>query len=276
MFGQTKTITGTVTDEENHPLPSAIILIKGTTKGTITDFDGNYEINAKEGDTLQFSFVGFKTVEVKITQSNRINVMMTEEAIIDCFPSISDRIIVGLNSGLNYNTKGVYIKSNLYRLFNISLNTEIGLGYQTDFENNNKINIDFNFPNILYLRDFVNLGLDTNYTNINFEDTFDFKTYNINATINTWKFIDYNTNLSTGIGIGNFNDNSTKIGYTVGLKQRLPFNLEPHISSTFWNGFTEVKTGISWEPKRFNFQYEYHALDSYKEHTVSAGYLFYF
>ena len=47
-----KTITGVVSDNEGLPLPGATILVQGTSTGVTTDFDGNFSINAEEGDTL--------------------------------------------------------------------------------------------------------------------------------------------------------------------------------------------------------------------------------
>ena len=68
IFGQAKgTIIGTVIDNEfeNEPLPFANVYIKGTTIGTTTDFDGNYELTVDQGTyTVVFSFIGYKTVEV--------------------------------------------------------------------------------------------------------------------------------------------------------------------------------------------------------------------
>ena len=68
IFGQAKgTINGTVLDNEfeNGRLPFANVFIKGTTIGSTTDFDGNYELTANQGTyTLVFSFIGYKTVEV--------------------------------------------------------------------------------------------------------------------------------------------------------------------------------------------------------------------
>ena len=52
---QEKTISGVVSDENGLPLPSATVLVKGTTNGTQTDFDGNYSITAQEGDILVFA-----------------------------------------------------------------------------------------------------------------------------------------------------------------------------------------------------------------------------
>ncbi len=59
-------VTGKVTDQDNSPLPGASIVVKGTAKGVSSDFDGNYEIQAKEGDVLEFSFVGFQPQTKKV------------------------------------------------------------------------------------------------------------------------------------------------------------------------------------------------------------------
>lgn len=65
---------GVVTDESGLPLPGANIIIKGTATGTQTDFDGNYNIETKPGDVLVFSYVGFETKEVTVSNiSNIIN-----------------------------------------------------------------------------------------------------------------------------------------------------------------------------------------------------------
>ncbi|CAM1345028.1 SusC/RagA family TonB-linked outer membrane protein [Tenacibaculum amylolyticum] len=77
-FAQEKTITGTVKDASG-PLPGASIVIKGTSKGTETDFDGNYSIKANTGDVLVFSFVGLTTVEKTVGSESKIDVLMSED-----------------------------------------------------------------------------------------------------------------------------------------------------------------------------------------------------
>ncbi|AJR02473.1 SusC/RagA family TonB-linked outer membrane protein [Siansivirga zeaxanthinifaciens] len=79
-FAQEKTISGTVSDPSGLPLPGATVLVKGTTSGTSTDFDGRYSIKAKQGATLVFSFVGYSTKEIAVGTSNSINVTMAEDA----------------------------------------------------------------------------------------------------------------------------------------------------------------------------------------------------
>jgi TonB-linked SusC/RagA family outer membrane protein len=78
-FAQEKTVSGTVSDSSGS-LPGVSVVIKGTSKGTQTDFDGQYSIQANEGDVLSFSYVGFKTNEQKISNSNTINVVLEEDA----------------------------------------------------------------------------------------------------------------------------------------------------------------------------------------------------
>ncbi len=73
---QEKTISGLVTDQDNIPLPGVNILVKGTTTGTQSDFDGNYLINASVGDVLVYSYLGQKTTERTIGSSDTIDVQM--------------------------------------------------------------------------------------------------------------------------------------------------------------------------------------------------------
>ncbi len=80
LFAQEKTITGTVTDQNGLPLPGANILVRGTTSGTQTDFDGNYTIQADVGQVLVFTYLGLKTENRTVGASNTINVQMEEDA----------------------------------------------------------------------------------------------------------------------------------------------------------------------------------------------------
>ncbi len=81
-FAQEKTITGTVTDESG-PLPGVSIMIKGSTTGTETDFDGKYSIKVNTGDVLVFSFVGMTTQEKTVGAANTIEVVMRADNVLD-------------------------------------------------------------------------------------------------------------------------------------------------------------------------------------------------
>jgi TonB-dependent SusC/RagA subfamily outer membrane receptor len=79
-FAQEKTVTGSVTDQDGLPLPGASVLVKGTSNGTQTDFDGNYTIQANTGDVLVFSFVGQTTEERNVGAASAINVTLGMDA----------------------------------------------------------------------------------------------------------------------------------------------------------------------------------------------------
>ncbi|MDC7995986.1 SusC/RagA family TonB-linked outer membrane protein [Altibacter sp. HG106] len=80
-FAQEKTISGTVTDPSGLPLPGVNIIVKGTSTGTQSDFDGNYTVQASVGQTLVYSYVGFKSVERPVTAAtSTINLTMEEDA----------------------------------------------------------------------------------------------------------------------------------------------------------------------------------------------------
>ncbi|WP_297089311.1 SusC/RagA family TonB-linked outer membrane protein, partial [uncultured Draconibacterium sp.] len=78
-YAQVKTVTGNVSDAGNgEPLPGVTIVVKGTTQGTITDFDGNYSINVEEGVILLFSYIGYNPQEVTVSASNQLNIQLEQ------------------------------------------------------------------------------------------------------------------------------------------------------------------------------------------------------
>lgn len=81
-FQQQNSVSGTVTDEAGQPLPGVTVVVKGTTRGVVTDADGNYSItNISENATLEFSFVGMRKQEVAVNGQTTINVTLTSSTI---------------------------------------------------------------------------------------------------------------------------------------------------------------------------------------------------
>lgn len=81
LFGNApRIIKGYVTDSKKATLPGVSILIKGTNTGTVTGQDGGFSIKADNGDILVLTYLGFKTLEVPVTQSNLYNITMEEDA----------------------------------------------------------------------------------------------------------------------------------------------------------------------------------------------------
>ncbi|WP_339893507.1 TonB-dependent receptor [uncultured Algibacter sp.] len=80
IFGQTS-LTGTVTEQSTSiPLPGVNVVIKGTSTGTATDFDGNYRIDVNNGDVIVFSYVGYQSQEITYTGQSKLEVQLTEDA----------------------------------------------------------------------------------------------------------------------------------------------------------------------------------------------------
>ena len=82
-FYAQNTITGTVGDGD-MVIPDVAVMLKGTQKGTVTDFDGNYIVEASSGDVLVFSYVGYITQEITVTNQSVINVtFQIDDNILD-------------------------------------------------------------------------------------------------------------------------------------------------------------------------------------------------
>ena len=81
LYAQEYEVTGKVTDVSNDPLPGVSVLIKGTTQGVSTDFDGKYTIKVKNGDILEFSSLGMKTKQVKVNGQKVINVVLEDDNV---------------------------------------------------------------------------------------------------------------------------------------------------------------------------------------------------
>lgn len=79
-YSQSKTVTGNVTSAaDNEPLIGVSVQVKENSTGGITDIDGNYSVVAQEGQTLVFSYIGYKTQEIKVGASAVVNVKMSED-----------------------------------------------------------------------------------------------------------------------------------------------------------------------------------------------------
>ncbi|WP_405604011.1 SusC/RagA family TonB-linked outer membrane protein [Polaribacter sp. Asnod1-A03] len=81
LFSQNITVKGTVVDKTDNPLPGVTILIKGTNKGTSTDFNGKYNIPVAKGKTLVFSSLGFQKKEIEVNNST-INIVLEEDTSV--------------------------------------------------------------------------------------------------------------------------------------------------------------------------------------------------
>ncbi|WBL24696.1 SusC/RagA family TonB-linked outer membrane protein [Zunongwangia sp. HGR-M22] len=101
VHAQSKQVEGTVKDENNIPLPGVNIRIKGTNAGTQSDFDGNFSIEANDGQILIFSFVGTKTIEKLVEENQNYDVVMASDQA-----SLEEVVIVGYGKKNKRNITG--------------------------------------------------------------------------------------------------------------------------------------------------------------------------
>jgi TonB-linked SusC/RagA family outer membrane protein len=89
-LAQTNVVTGTVVDDSGMPLPGANVIIKGTTTGTQTDFDGKFAIEVAPEQILVFSYVGYETIETLVGDKQEIMITLTLDAA-----SLDEVVVVG-------------------------------------------------------------------------------------------------------------------------------------------------------------------------------------
>lgn len=87
---QTGTVKGQVVDANGEPVIGASVLVKGTTNGTITDFDGNFTLNDASKGTLIISYIGYKTKEVVVNGRNIVKITLKEDTEV-----LDEVIVVG-------------------------------------------------------------------------------------------------------------------------------------------------------------------------------------
>ena len=90
VFAQTKTISGTVSDEKNVPIPNVSVTVRGTTVGTVTDENGNYSISVRSSDALLFSAVGYKSMGIAVGGGSVINITLIQDVT-----GLTDVVVIG-------------------------------------------------------------------------------------------------------------------------------------------------------------------------------------
>lgn len=96
-----KTITGTVVDKDGIPVIGANIVEKGTTNGTVTDLDGKFSLNVTPGTTLQVSYIGYNTQELKVGEKSVYNITLKEDA-----EALDELVVVGYGTQKKVNLTG--------------------------------------------------------------------------------------------------------------------------------------------------------------------------
>ena len=106
-FAANLKVTGVVTDGSGEPLVGVSVMVKGTQFGTQTNIDGEYSINAAEGDVLKFSYIGYRPQEILVSGASTINVVLVEDS-----KSLDEVVVTALGikreqKSLSYNVQQV-------------------------------------------------------------------------------------------------------------------------------------------------------------------------
>jgi len=101
LFAQTKTVTGTVKDENNKPVAGASVSIKNKNTGTVTDESGTFSINATAGDVLLISGINLETVELAVGEQSQLSITLKAKAT-----ELTDVVVVGYATQKKVNMTG--------------------------------------------------------------------------------------------------------------------------------------------------------------------------
>jgi Ca-activated chloride channel family protein len=173
-FTESVTINGKVKDESGNPIPGVSIIIKGTTKGTLTDQNGNYKITVEQKEaSLVYSCIGYSTVTEKVSGRTVINITMRAEVM-----ALAEEVVIGYGAKrdkaamagsavydmVSAPSPGIHIRGLGASRYNPNFNTE---GYAAVNENGYKnvhnnplstFSIDVDNASYSNIRRFINLG----------------------------------------------------------------------------------------------------------------------
>ena len=101
-FAQSKTVSGTVLDKTGESVIGASVVVKGTTNGTITDFDGKFTLqNVPDNGTIQVSFVGYKTVDIQVKGQSTVKIILEEDT-----ETLDEVVVVGYGTAKKSDVTG--------------------------------------------------------------------------------------------------------------------------------------------------------------------------
>ncbi len=179
LQAQEKLISGVVSDISG-PLPGVSVVIKGTSNGIETDFDGFYQLKVTEGDTLSFSFIGMKTVEKIVGKSNKVNVLLEEDNSV-----LEEVVVVGFAAQQKKALTGaVYVvNANAYHSYGATNNDSYSKIVENDFRTtSNKplstFSIDVDKASYSNIRRMINDGDDIPTDAVKIEEMINYFDYN--------------------------------------------------------------------------------------------------
>ncbi len=276
VFGQIS-VSGRVTSEDGA-LPGVTVQIKGTTKGTQTDVEGNFVITVdSENDILVFRFVGYETKEIKVSEINfNKNIILIEAKLTECFLPAST-LKINYWGGMFYNPYGVSISKVKY-FYSINRYIIFDTGYSTDFQDN----YDF------YGR--IETQILKRYTSYKFQQTTfqQAETENKIAThiLESNSYLRFvKSKLLYGIGHQTFskkgleNDKTNNYGIHLGLSKYIKYTGTISAKSFYWQDYWAWEANLNksffYKKLRLNTAIAYRqTTQDFKEINLTLGYVF--
>lgn len=121
---QARTVQGKIVDNSGEPIIGVNVVVKGTTVGTITDFDGNFSIEADSKSVLTVSYIGFLTKEIPVGNQKTINIVLTEDT-----KALDEVVVIGYGTQKKADLTGSVANVSTEKL-NTQSNTTIGQALQ--------------------------------------------------------------------------------------------------------------------------------------------------
>ncbi|GAK96376.1 putative outer membrane protein [Nonlabens tegetincola] len=270
-LAQEQVITGTVGDEDG-PIYEAIVIVKGTTKFTQTDFDGNYTIKAKEGDVLVFSYVGYESQEVKVLSQKSIHVTLIGSMSCDLqiLTSYLEPDQIGFAHGVNYHTYGLKLNHSLFNILNTSL------GISSSFNSN--LYLNFTLGTDLKFNKYHFIGFDMklySLQNISFnQEALVFEIFNTIAKQDKISLFLKASHLYYQDVYSNFNE----IGIGAAVTSSLALGISQRTSFDYFKSVNVFSTRLTKDfyigNRQFNTSINYQHLERFEEFTIGLGYHF--
>ena len=271
-FSQERLVKGIVQDESG-PLPGATIVIKGSTIGTTSNFDGEFEILVPHPFTvLTISFVGMATTEINIDKSKTDkfgNIIVLLEGTI-CYLG-PHYIALSYYGGLKNSNLGFQIE--LMDPFPkiTRFTSQIIFGFQKKKENT-QVNLEINLPYVFRIN-FQRFKLSSKFNHIKIARKTDFRSYLISTGTHFNLFNKYYSEASFGLGHSTLNKDKN-MGLSIDFSQTLPLNFELKMKSTFWMNYWQYESAVSWGFDNFRLFYHFNTLKNYSEHNIGIGFRF--
>lgn len=272
-FGQ-RTIEGEVRlKDDKSALPGVNVIEKGTDNRVNSNGNGKFKITCKATNpTLEFSFIGLKTIEIAADKDYLTVYLETDEEQLKektRFGIYPEYTSIGFNSGLNYTPIGVNVRNALPMLFGIKMLTTTEITYRTDLGENEFINIRLQKDQLIdfrYNARYINLILGYNKRNISKDnDPWDTEEFTIIPELQFDGFL-----FLVGYGRQSFNNIETlksNEGLVFGLGKHFIWNATIIGTAKKWNNYwqTEFQFIKGFEKSDFEFGIRFETLDTYRE-----------